>query len=753
LVVRGRYWRSITMSGAKGRSKKFEPLQITGIDTRVWQKAGSANDIKGALFTLRGEVIKSHGIKPIYDANAGGTVSWPGLKLGPSFPGPTPFEGKIYAMGVFRHHGAVDILVQHNDPGGAFSYVAVIRGGTADNIFDTLNGLSPATGPSDSYRFVQSGDILILTNGKDPNYKWDGVKFSPLGISSLPPAPEVPTKTPAEISVPVGGTVPWFDSSQEGPPYIENNGLGYWQSYAMKVDRTAVEGNTYEYRMTWVNDKGQESEPGPASNRLSDEAWGTILSVGLAPHQAPVSDTFNDYGDKDAYYTIRVNNLSADAPSMDIAARNLYRSTDKGLTWLFHSRLPGNNTDNLWDYARVGQLSQEFKLPEPGVNKPPPMAKWAFPFRTRTYYGGLYGEAATLAYSQDQGGKEAVGTNNYIEISNRGADELTGFAIAQDYALIFKRRSLYMLTHDKEELPILTPISRGVGAVSDRAIISFEGTTYWLSEMGFYSYDGAKVAPISRELTERVKDLPPAHLKDAFSWVDVEERRVFFSICGGPDDSNREIWAIHVDSAAFSILDGYEVGAAIQYDKYTYVAFYDQHNDLHDIGLWGVQSEIGGLHSVVPALAANPIDGRFETSWLTIDSPNSDKTFYRLDLFYTQTTTNPINISWAIDWDERVTGATAVSLAANDATIWGGPGPNNPSWDDPAVTWDTARVRSVRVNLSETTDRGLSGKCIRFLISDDDVANSTETPWRIVGFLLYYADLGVRSEGTDVETE
>jgi len=155
----------------------------------------------------------------------------------------------------------------------------------------------------------------------------------------------------------------------------------------------------------------------------------------------------------------------------------------------------------------------------------------------------------------------------------------------------------------------------------------------------------------------------------------------------------------------------------------------------------------------VPALAANPIDGRFETSWLTIDSPNSDKTFYRLDLFYTQTTTNPINISWAIDWDERVTGATAVSLAANDATIWGGPGPNNPSWDDPAVTWDTARVRSVRVNLSETTDRGLSGKCIRFLISDDDVANSTETPWRIVGFLLYYADLGVRSEGTDVETE
>ena len=153
------------MAGGKGKRKKFEPLQIRGIDTRVWQKEGSSSDIKGALFTVRGEVAKAPGIKPVYDVHTvtgGVNVFRPGMKSAGPGNASTPFNGPIYALGAFQNHGITDLIAQFNDSGGLFSHLVVIRptnsGAVTIDPFvgGQLNGLSPARGPGDSYRFVQS---------------------------------------------------------------------------------------------------------------------------------------------------------------------------------------------------------------------------------------------------------------------------------------------------------------------------------------------------------------------------------------------------------------------------------------------------------------------------------------------------------------------------------------------------------------------------------------------------------------------
>jgi len=745
------------VSDGKGKRKKFEPLQIRGIDTRVWQKEGSSNDIKGALFTVRGEVAKAPGIKPIYDVyhpDGGTPLFWPGMKLAGPGGASTPFNGPLYALGAFHHHGITDLIAQFNDSGGEFSHLVVIRPtiGSAVTIDPfvgaQLNGLSPARGPGDSYRFVQSGDILICTNGVDPNYKWDGYKFSPLGISDLPPAPVVPVKSVTDVSYIVGSGASLFVNNAQGPCYIENSPKGLWGDFSIKVDTTSVQPQRFQYRMTWVNDKGQESEGGSVSNSLTDAGWVSTDSILPNPSDVPFPEWGNNNG---AYYVVKVDGLAADVPSIDIVARHLYRSTDGGLTWLFHSRLPGNNTETLWDYVSPGELDPTAELASDGSGKAPPIATWAFPYRTRTYYGGLYSMNSTLAYSNKNGGKEGVATANYIDLGSHDPDALTGYSVSQDYALIFKRRSFYMLTHDKEELPIITPISQGVGAVSDKAIASFEGKTYWISEMGFYSYDGSKAYAMSLELNERFKSLPPAKLRDAFCWIDPAERRVMFSVCGGPGDVNEDVWAIHVDSGAFSILDGYEIASAVSYDKYTYVGYRDTNNNIYDLGMWGVQSEIGGYHSVTPVLPPSPTSGSFETAWLTLDNPNSDKTFQRLDVFYVQTTKNPINFSWYLDWDDRYSGTKSITLAEDAATTWG-TSASTINWDS-GILWDSERVRSLRIDLVDTEERSLHGKAIKFKFKDKDVVEDTETPWKIVGFLLCYTDFGTRSEGTDLSPE
>jgi len=51
------------MSGARGKIEVFEPSNVAGLDTRVWQARGSASDVDGVVFSLRGEIVKVGGLQ------------------------------------------------------------------------------------------------------------------------------------------------------------------------------------------------------------------------------------------------------------------------------------------------------------------------------------------------------------------------------------------------------------------------------------------------------------------------------------------------------------------------------------------------------------------------------------------------------------------------------------------------------------------------------------------------------------------
>ena len=57
---------------------------------------------------------------------------------------------------------------------------------------------------------------------------------------------------------------------------------------------------------------------------------------------------------------------------------------------------------------------------------------------------------------------------------------------------------------------------RGVGAISDKAIVPFDGKVYFLSDDGFFVTDGNKVTHLSAALDDWVRLLPQAHLGHCF---------------------------------------------------------------------------------------------------------------------------------------------------------------------------------------------------------------------------------------------
>ena len=710
------------MSKARGRVQSFEAAQVGGIDTRVWQDKGTSSDNRGVYFTLAGEVASVAGIKPLVRL-------WRDNKESLE----NPFDGReITSLGVFSRDGVTDLLIEHR------GRIGILRG---DKIEDLVTDRYIPLGLSESTRFIQVANNLLILNGKDPNLKWDGEKITPLGIVGTPNAPSISEEVTGD------GKVSAIEASAR-----------FWSGYSIKGTSTERE---YRYKVSWISEFGQESELSKPSNNVSDAG----ISV----------------GDR---YLLLVTGLEGTPPQDDIIGRNIYRTVD-GFTYYLIKYLPGTDGDDFIDHTSPIAPLTDVEA-EAGTNNPPPLSTFAFYYRGRTYYGGNPELSTALFFSGVDGAKEAVKPSDVVIIGNNVADPLTGFALAGDFALIFKERSTYMLTQDKEGKPIITPISTSVGAVSDKAAVGFEGKVFFVSESGLYAFDGSKIVPISPDIAEVVKKVPRATLKNSFGWAEPMNRRVFFSIATGPGSQNNEVWALHVDNGGLSRIDA-TVTSVVGYKGQTVVGY--AKSEVTDLGAWGAGTKIYYRLPTSGDLSSDEITRSFETRWIFGNSPQTDKTFYRLDVFYVQTGgyqvgdpalptesfDNRIYVEWYTDWDRNVVGGTTLTPADPSALLWDeansdGSGALNwaqvsavsGGWAGYRKLWDEKRVRcqkislgvSERVNpaspvplITPTTDpsgENITAKSLKIAFSGGGDAG-----WRVVGFLLHMENHGVRGDGTD----
>lgn len=646
------------MSKARGHVEAVELKHLGGLNTEVFQPNGSATDIIGAVFALDGSVRKANGVSELVDLNS------------------TCGDNRIHSIGRFTHGGITDILVAYGTKVGVLQ--GAVSGGGLD-IIDLITGLEEPPRPRDAVRFVQVADVVLIMNGRDANQKWDGRLVSDIGIHGTP-APPVATL--------------YAEAAADSGLYPVHS-----------IEKVADEVR-YRYKVTWENDKGQESEASAGSDEITDDD----VTVGVR-------------------YVIAIQ-LDTNAPADDTTGRIIYRSTDGGLTYDFLKRIRGVQSSTYWDGLPPGSEAAD-TLPVAGTNSAPGVAQWAFLFRGRTYYF-LPANPGYLHYSRPDGQKEAVSTTNLLDVNSSDGESVTGYALDEDYALIFKPRSIFMLTHDKTETPVLTPIARSVGAVSDRAVTAFEGSVYFLGRDGLYVFRQGRAQPVSKELNGLMRMLPPTHLPDAVMWMEPTTRRVMLSLYAGPGAAHNEVWGIHIDTGGVTRMVGAEITGAVPYGSDTMVAYHETNTKL---GLWDGSNSLG----------SGSFTGRFETRWLHLGNPNADKRFHRLDVYYLQTGTHNLVVDWSVDWDARAQVGTA-NVKMSD--------PGAASYDTGEVwatdTWDSNRLRSARVDLAPTAEGNEGGTVGKAILIGWQTAGANE-PWIVVGFKLWYSELGDRAGGLDDE--
>lgn len=580
----------------------------------------------------------------------------------------------VASMGVFSRENATDLVLDYSGS------LQLVTGKTRATLPPSALGWGRFSASTAVGASIMSmvGSRLYICNGRDRNLKYDGRKLSPVGVSAPPEEPEVQILDLTD------------DITGSGDPIT----VGRFTAPTPASDAVRM------YAYTWVNEAGTESNLGLASEPVS-----------------PVTD--------DGEY-IPVIWLVGDAPSDDCVSRNLYVSTDQGLTWSFKARVPGTAEAMVQDYPALGDATRV--PPATGANTAPETATFAFEYRGRAYYQPV-SRQDQLDFSS-LGSPEAVPLENSISVGHGDGDQIRAFLVAEDYVLLFKRRSVYTLTTNADGLPVVRKLTDAAGTPSRFSVQSIDGRTYWLDEDGVYVTNGSTVKRLTDRASRAFENTPRAALDQAVSWADYAERRVVFCTPWGPASSNKQWFIVDVDAGIVTRATGMDVVAAVTYQGRTILSAY--HND----GGYGWDLVVD-QHT--DGRGDDGVDGECKTDWLDFGDPMSEKVITRLDVIYTQRCNVNVTLNIYADWDERAAGWTGTASLVDPAA---------PLWDTATYTagdtYDYERVRTQRVDIvTPAGEARLKGRAFAL----GWTTGGTAKPWSILGFRVYFEDLGRPAQG------
>ena len=317
--------RSVARS--KGRTEYFEPSNVVGLDTRIWQQRGSANRILGAVFTMAGEIVKIDGLRKLvdWDTQVASSEVVRHLQTGPTvgvvelaspatggpvatYVGPTssvvvstavpttvwtavdnPFaeaneRNKIFTIGTFTWDRTIEILVAWGDED------TVNIGVVESNNVRLLKSIEISTKdvrPEFYPRFVDAGQYVIILVSGHAALKWDGKILTDMGLS-YPPEPITATV--------IRGTKDVFYTNSQ-------------------LDRGEAGSVRLRYYQTYINKYGQESELSARSNEIFINDYFGLFSGDIVAGSQEVAQLAREtYGEE-------MKALRAEGPSPGPARR------------------------------------------------------------------------------------------------------------------------------------------------------------------------------------------------------------------------------------------------------------------------------------------------------------------------------------------------------------------------------------------------------------------------------------------------
>ena len=143
----------------------------------------------------------------------------------------------------------------------------------------------------------------------------------------------------------------------------------------------------------------------------------------------------------------------------------------------------------------------------------PPAAKYLTIYKDRVFYANCPAETdgeSLVVYSKI-GNAEAIPAENYEYFDRGDGEEITGIAALQDVLVVFKESKFFTIYGDFE-LKRLTSSKYDVGNIAAGQIITLEDKVIFLSQNGWYSFNGNELTPISKTIAQKLIEM--GYVKD-----------------------------------------------------------------------------------------------------------------------------------------------------------------------------------------------------------------------------------------------
>lgn len=249
------------------------------------------------------------------------------------------------------------------------------------------------------------------------------------------------------------------------PPQIRAAGCTIPASALTAADKGSGTGPgaaTYAYKVTYLYHDGDESNGGSAS---------TPLVMGTGNAIALTSIPVGGYG---------------------VTARKIYRTADGGATYRLVLTVSNNTATTADDTATVGTALI------PTDNGVPPVSSLILAHADRVWFGKVSGDTSTLWYSA-AGQPDIVYSTNWVTCNPR--DPIRALVVFNGRVVVFNRNSFGQILGSTPDTFYYSEVPGAVGCIDCRTLqvrtIRSVPVLVWLSDKGFYAYNGATVDYIS----------------------------------------------------------------------------------------------------------------------------------------------------------------------------------------------------------------------------------------------------------------
>ena len=399
------------------------------------------------------------------------------------------------------------------------------------------------------------GGRLYIVNGVDEPIVYDGNVVDRAGYYEKPGQPKANVVVRAFHNENIsdgGGDTDYFLGTR-----LKSWGLGSLKPKGARSKNGAkdfIDGKLagYQYRVTYVNSRGQESEMSEPSDMCVFEcADGKKRFVQI---QLPIGDD-------------------------STVARRLYRTHDQlddfgnsigaqvGRNFYFVREIKDNETNMFED--GLPDTSLGFLIDDYEFGKYPMQAKFIASFKNTIFLTG--GPDNLLRYSAS-GMPEVFPQRNVIDLGDSDAGKITGMYASTNSLVVFKEYGVYLVKATPDGSFTYQTISRDIGCIAPNSIkdVPFTGLVF-LSHTGIFALKGfledsnspTSITDLSTPIKEIMDRVCMSSSYGAIACLNRRDKE-FWMCVPTIGEKNNLLLVWHYEVGAWSIRKNYPIGCAVE---------------------------------------------------------------------------------------------------------------------------------------------------------------------------------------------